>query len=168
MIAGIIMVLSLLLDGILTNFTSYMQGDLSLFYPMLTLVSLIIIYPFFQKDRKKYLLSAFVLGIIYDLFYTNLFIFNGVIFVIMGLLIIFIYKNIPTNFLTIILYAVVVIISYEALTSLIFIISQLETITLIDILYKIGHSLILNIIYVELLYLIMKLIPKKYTKLKIN
>ena len=168
MIAVIIMVLSLLLDGILSNFTSYMKGDLTLFYPMLTLVSLIVIYPFFQKNKKRYLLSAFILGIGYDLFYTNLFIFNGVIFVIMAFLIIFIYKNIPTNFLTIILYTVVVIISYEVLTSLIFIIFNLEKITLIDILYKIGHSLILNIIYVELTYLIIKLLPRKYTKLKIN
>ena len=45
---------------------------------------------------------------------------------------------------------------------------KLVPITLNKVVYKITHSLLLNIIYGELIYLILKIIPKKYKKLKIN
>lgn len=168
MITYIIMGISLLLDGILSNFLPYMINDLSYFYPMFTLMSIILIYPFYKKEPKKYLLTIFILGIIYDLFYTNLLIFDGLIFVLIGLVVKIIYQNMPTNFFTIILYALLGIIIYEVLTSLVFIAFQLVPINYKDIIYKISHSLILNIIYIEIMFLIIKILPKKYTSNKIN
>ena len=55
LVSNIIVIVSLILDGILTNFLPYMVSDLSIFTPLLTVVSLVIIYPFFKKDKKKYL-----------------------------------------------------------------------------------------------------------------
>ena len=46
-VAIIILVCSFLLDGILSNFLPYMIGDLSLFTPMFTIVSLVIVYLFY-------------------------------------------------------------------------------------------------------------------------
>ena len=48
------MILSLLLDGILTNYLPYLVNNLSLLTPLLTLISLLIIYPFYQKNHEKY------------------------------------------------------------------------------------------------------------------
>lgn len=167
-ISIIIVIISLLLDGILTNFLPYLSNSLSIFTPLLTLVSIFMIYPFFKKKEIKYLIMVFIIGIIYDLFYTNLLFFNGVLFIIIGLLIIYIYKNYEITPLRLVLYIVLLVISYEVLTGLILLIFNVVPITLYKIFYKIIHSLLLNIIYGELIYLIIYLIPKKYKKISIN
>ena len=53
----IIFIVSFFLDGILSNFLPYMVGDLSLFTPMLTIVSFVVVYPFFIKKTKWYFVS---------------------------------------------------------------------------------------------------------------
>lgn len=168
MLPLIIVIFSLLLDGIITNFIPYLVNDLSLFTPLLTLVSIFIIYPFYRKNNLKYLITVFIIGIIYDLFYTNLLFFNAIIFLLIGFISIFIYHNFEVNFLRIILYTVLLIAIYESLTALIILIFNLVPITLSKLTYKISHSLILNIIYIEILYLIVKLIPEKLKKISIN
>jgi len=83
----IFIIISLLLDGILNNLLPFI--NLSLFTPLLTLISIIIIYPLYIKKKKEYLLTIFITGIIYDLLYTNQLFLNGVVFFIIGLIIIF-------------------------------------------------------------------------------
>ncbi len=167
-ISIIIVIISLVLDGILSNFLPYLVNDLSLFTPLFTLVSIFIIYPFFKKKEKKYLITIFIIGVIYDLFYTNLLFFNGILFFIIGLLTIYSYKIYEMNFIKLLVYIIIVISLYEVLTASILLIFNIVSITFYKVIYKISHSLILNIIYGELLYLIIKKIPVKYKKISIN
>ena len=167
-ISLIIIIVSLLLDGILSNFLPYLYTDLSVFTPLLTLVSIFMIYPFFKKKEKKYLIIIFIVGIIYDLFYTNLLFFNGVLFVTMGLLIKYIYKTYEITPLRLVLYIIILVTAYESLTGLILLIYNIVPVTFYKIFYKIINSLLLNIIYSEIIYLIIKLIPEKYKKISIN
>ena len=62
----------LLLDGVLSNFLNYMLGDISIFNPLLTIVTIIMIYPYFKKDENKYFITSFILGFLYDLFYYKI------------------------------------------------------------------------------------------------
>ena len=71
MIPIVIIIISILLDGILTNILPYTVNNLSLFTPMFTILIPIIIYPFYLKEEKKYLITLIITGIIYDIFYTN-------------------------------------------------------------------------------------------------
>ena len=80
MIKYLIIIISLILDGILSNFLPVI--NLSYFTPLLTLTSIFIVYPFYTKDEYKYYITSFIVGIIYDLLYTNLLFFNGIIFVL--------------------------------------------------------------------------------------
>ena len=57
MIPLIIITLSLILDGILSNIFPYTVNNLSLFTPLLTLISIYLIYPFYKKKENKYILS---------------------------------------------------------------------------------------------------------------
>ena len=164
----IIVIISLFLDGILSNYLPYLVNNLSLFTPLCTLVAIFIIYPFFKKKEKKYLISVFIIGIIYDLFYTNLLFFNAVLFFIIGLITIYFYKIYEMNFLRLLFYIILVIICYEVLTASILLIFNMVPITFYKIIYKISHSLIINIIYGELLYFIIKIIPEKYKRISIN
>ena len=105
---------------------------------------------------------------IYDLLYTNLVFFNGVLFLIIGFISLEIYKNFEISYLKLIIYLILIISAYEILTGIILLIFNMVPVTLYKVLYKITHSLILNIIYGELIYLIINLIPKKYRKISIN
>ena len=168
MIPIIIMIISLLLDGLLTNYLPYIPNDLSLFTPLLTVVSIFIIYPFYRKKEKKYYITLFILGIVYDLFFTNLLFFNSLLFLLIGLVSRIINKNYEITFIRLIIYIPIIIILYESTTALIIFIYQLVPITIDKVIYKITHSLLLNIIYIEFIYLLLKIIPIKYKKISIN
>ncbi len=168
MIPYIIMMISLLLDGLLTNYLPYLVNELSIFTPMLTVISIICIYPFYQKQEKKYYLTIFILGMIYDLMYTNLLFWNGILFLILAIIVRFIYKNYEVTPIRLILYSIIIITIYETLTGIILFTFQLVPVTISKVFYKITHSLILNIIYIEIVYGIIKRIPKRFKKISIN
>lgn len=168
MIAYIIMTISLLLDGILTNYLPYLENTISIFTPLFTVVTIFIIFPLYYKKEKQYFITIFLLGIIYDLFYTNLLFFNATLFLIIGILTKFLYKNYEVNYFKLIIYITIVIISYESLTGTILFLFQIVPVTFFKVLYKITHSLLINIIYAELVFLIINCIPKKYKKIRIN
>lgn len=166
MISLIIMIISLILDGILSNFLPY--NDLSLFTPLLTIVSIFLIYPFYKKKETNYFITIAILGIIYDLFYTNLLFFNAALFLIIGYITKIIYKNLEISVIKLIIYLITIITIYELATAAIIFIFNLVPITMTKVIYKITHSLLLNIIYGEVVYIILKIIPKKYKKMNIN
>lgn len=167
-VALVIVIFSLLLDGLLTNFLPYMVQNLSFFTPMLTLVSLILIYPFFKKQLRKYFIICFVSGIVYDLLYTNLLFFNGLLFLAIGIFTMLFYRYFEVRYFTLVLAIVVMIFLYECLTVSIIFLFQLVPVSFGRLFYKISHSLLLNIIYGELLYGIIQLLPNKYKRLNIN
>lgn len=168
MIPIIIVICSILLDGILTNFLPYSPSTLSLFTPLLTVVSFILIYPFYRKKVKKYYIISITIGLIYDLLYTNLLFINAILFLIIAYITKIIYKNIEVNYLNIILFVIVIISLYEALNGLIIVVFNLVPITIESLIYKITHSLLLNILTTEIIYIIIKYLPKKYKKININ
>ena len=168
MVPYTLIVISLLLDGISSCFLPYLPNNLSLLTPMLTVVTLFLIYPFYRKQEKKYFLIVFITGLIYDLLYTNLLFFNATLFLIIGIVSKYIYKNYEPNYLNLIIQIVLIITIYELITTLIIIVFNLVPITLTKVLYKISHSLILNILYSEILFLIIAKMPKSYKKININ
>ena len=168
MIAVVLMIISLLLDGILSNFLPFLVNDLSFFTPMFSIVCIFICYPFYRKSEIKYYIILFVFGIIYDLFYTNLLFLDGCLFVILGYFSYYLQKVFGLGYFKMIIYAMVMVCTYEVLFSLILFVYNMVPITITMVLYKIVHSLILNILYLELLYVIVKIIPKKYKKINLN
>ncbi len=168
MIPTIIIIVSIILDGVLSNFLPYTVNSLSLFTPLLTVVSIFIIYPFYIKKEKYYYFVAAATGIIYDLFYTNMLFYNATIFLVLAIITRYISKNFEVNYLNIIIQILVIISSYEIINALIIIVFNLVPMDFYRLFYKISHSLLLNIIYSEILLLIVNKLPKKYKKININ
>lgn len=164
----IIMIISLLLDGLLTNYLPYLVNDLSYFTPLFTLISIFIVYPLYRKKEKEYFISIFILGFVYDLLFTNLLFFNAVLFVFIGFIIKYIIKNFELGYIKIIIYVLLIVIFYESLTALFLGVFNIVPITIDRLIYKITHSLLLNIIYSELLFIIIKLLPKRFKEISIN
>lgn len=163
-----IVLISLLLDGFLTNILPYTVENLSLLTPSLTLISLLLVYPFYRKKEMKYTILILITGIIYDLLYTNLLFFNAIVFYIVIRVMQYIYKKYEINYFTIIINTIIAITTYEVLQVIIISIYNLYPITLYSLIYKIKSSLLLNIIYAELIYFIISIIPRKYRKININ
>ncbi len=168
MIPLIIITLSLIIDGILSNIFPYTINNLSLFTPLLTLISIYLIYPFYKKKEQKYMITLFLTGIIYDLLYTNLIFYNAITFTIIGIISKYIYKHYEINYLNIIIQIILIVTIYESLNALIIILFNLVPMSISRLFYKITHSLLLNIIYSELLLLIINILPNKYKKVNIN
>lgn len=168
-ISSIIIIISLILDGLLSNFLPFMVGNLSIFTPLFTVVSIMIIYPFFRKrEKNKYLITLAMTGLIYDLLYTNLLFLNMIVFVILGFCTMLSHKYLDTNFIMILIKTIALIILYQALTSFYFWVFQVVPVSWNDFLYLVEHTLLINIIYAELGYILIRILPKKYLGLSIN
>ena len=170
LISIVIVIISFILDGVLTNFLPYGVGNLSLFTPLTTLVSIVVIYQLFyhNHNHKKYYIICSVVGFLYDLFYTNLLFFHTLLFLLIGYITTILYKQLGESYIRILINLFITIVVYELATSLCIIIFNLVPISIGRIAYKISHSLLFNLIYGEIIYIIIKLIPKKYRKVSIN
>ena len=138
-VAIVILVVSFFLDGILSNFLPYMVGDLSLFTPMITIVSLVIVYPLFTKRLKYYFFSCFVIGLLYDFMYTNLLFYNAILFLAVGCITMFMNRYIRRTWLSTLLFLVVAIVGYECMNAIIILIFQLVPMTFSRLIYKVSH-----------------------------
>ncbi len=94
--------------------------------------------------------------------------FNAVLFVFIGFIIKYIIKNFELGYIKIIIYVLLIVIFYESLTALFLGVFNIVPITIDRLIYKITHSLLLNIIYSELLFIIIKLLPKRFKEISIN
>ena len=113
-----------------------------------------------KKDKDYYILVG-ITGFLYDLFYTNLLFTNAIFFLLIGLIVSFIYKKMELNLLTNLFLTIFVIVIYQTIFSLSLFIFNVVPVNIKSTLYLISHSLILNIIYGEILYLICKYMPHK-------
>lgn len=159
--AYVILIISFLLDGILINYLPFMVNDLSYFTPLLTIVAISIIYPFFQKEEKKYFITILITGFLYDLFYTNLLFTNMIFFGILGLFTSFFYKKISFNPITYLIFLFLDICFYLLLYDFCLFLFNIVPLSIGNITYQITHSCILNLIYGEVLYLLCKYFPHK-------
>ena len=74
------------------------------------------------------------------MFYTNLLFYDGVVLFIFGIITIKLYKNIGYDFIRVLLYTIVFIITYELFNYLIIILFNLVSINMNKVIYKILHK----------------------------
>mgnify|MGYP002525215124 FL=1 len=148
----LIIISSFILDIILSNVLPFMKGDLSIFTSLFVPITIYLIYPFYKNQELRYYIESFIIGIIYDLIFTNLLFFDGVIFLIISLVSVKIYKNFIVDKYKNIMYVFLIIILYEFLVASIILIFNLVPICFYDFVYKISHTLLINVVYGFLLY----------------
>ncbi len=155
---------SFFLDGILSNFLSFLPNTLSFCTPLLTLVFLVVIFPLYKKNKKKYFLTAGILGFCYDLFYTNLLFFNACLFVEIAYLTTIFCKRIPLNYGTLPILLILLIGIYHLSTIFFLHLFQVLNPTLGDFFYLWTHTIFLNVLMGEIFYFIFCFCHKKYVK----
>lgn len=153
-----VLIISFILDSIVSNFVSL---D-SLFFPLFTLMALIIIYPYFNNNRNKYFEACLITGICYDLIYTNTIIIHGMLFLLIGFIITRLNLIISNNWLNVGIMAIICIIIYRFLAYGLLLITASTSFDFFNILKSIYSSLILNIVYVILIYIITDKISRRF------
>jgi rod shape-determining protein MreD len=151
-------IISFLLDSILTSFIPIN----SIFLPLFSLISLIIIYPYFHKEENRYLVFSFLLGLLYDICYTDTIFLNAFIFLLISFFIKLINEYISNNVFNISFISMLVITIYRIITYFVLVIINYLKYDFNDLLVSIYSSLIINVFYGIMLYLITDFISKKY------
>lgn len=146
----LILVISFLLD----NLISFFLNTNLLFNPLLSLVSLIIIFRYYhRKDENKYLITSFVLGLVYDIVCTDTIFLNAGIYLLLSLFIIKFYKIFSYNLLNSAILLIIVIIFYRSITFLVLSNFNFISFNLYHLLQSIYSSLILNLLYLSFFFL---------------
>ncbi len=149
------LVISFILDGLLSNYISTNIINPSYFRTIYSVISLVVIFSYFD-EHKKYLYILLILGSLFDIVYTNTFLLNIVIFFIIYLIINILNNYIPNNILTINLKSLLAILTYHLLSFLILTLANYHIYSINTLYIILYRSIIMTIIYTSISYLILR------------
>ena len=152
-----ILIVSFLLDGIMSKF---LPAN-SVFYSLFSLVSLIVVYPYFCGDKVSYYKYSFVFGFLYDLIYTDTMIFYAFMFLFMAFIITKLSLILNNNYFNTIIITLISIIAFRSVTYLLIAMTGNVNFNISIWFRGIYSSIITNVIYVILLLFITNFISKK-------
>lgn len=141
--------LSFILDGIISSVNNILL-------PLFSLLSLIFIYPYFKNNYIKYIVCSFILGLFYDVIYTNTPFFNAGIFLFIGILNYCFFKYFKNNNLNNLLLGICIIILYRLFTFLILLFVGFISFSFVNLLNSIYLSLVINLAYLYIFSVINK------------
>ncbi len=150
----IYLIVSAVLDLFLSSFVSLGYQNINYFFPLILVSSLPISF-LLIKNKKLFFTSIIVLSILYDLLYSDIVLINLYYFILYGLFLYIFYSNKKASILNILLISLGGIILYDSFIFLILILTNYSSLYIRLLLYKISHSLALNIIYVVLSLIIL-------------
>lgn len=155
-----ILAVSFITQMILSNF-------LTNSLPLFVIPALIVVYPYF-KDDLKYLAVCFIYGMFYDIFISSFTLMNTFMFLLIGTIITILNKQWNNNIFNNIIFFVMLDIVYQ--TVYYFIVSLIENISWTSYLNFsfILKTMIINIIFISILYIVTDKISKKYKIYKID
>lgn len=157
--AIILIVISFLFEGFFTTLISLN----SLFIPLFTLTSIIILYPFFdiKENWHKYIIVSIIFGMLYDIVYTNSIFINTISFCLCSILVIIINHYLNPSIIIKLGILLIGIIIHMIVTYLLLCLFNYLPFNENILIKGIYSSFIANIIYGVIIYLLSNLISKK-------
>lgn len=153
----IYLVLSFLLEAIVTNIFSLN----SLFIPLFTLTSLVIIYPYFNNKIFSFIITSIILGLLYDITFSSSIFINTIVFGVSSALIIFLYNYVNFSIYSSVLFNTIIIIFYRLISYLILCVIEYLNFNQFLLFKGIYSSLIINILYGLISYFMLYCVLKK-------
>lgn len=153
----LIIIFSLFLDFLLSSIN---YSLLSYFYPMITITTIVYLSNFYtNSNRSNYYLLVFLTSIIYDSIFVGNLLITVSSFMAVAILNMFLKRHLRSNLFNNILMLILSIILYEVFILLLLFVVGYKSFEFGMLLYKITHSLLLNTIYIIIMFLVLK--PKK-------
>ena len=153
----LIIIFSLFLDFLLSNIN---YSLLSYFYPMITITTIVYLSNFYtNSNRSNYYLLVFLTSIIYDSIFVGNLLITVSSFMAVAILNMFLKRHLRSNLFNNILMLILSLILYEVFILLLLFVVGYKSFEFGMLLYKITHSLLLNTIYIVIMFLVLK--PKK-------
>ena len=112
----ILLVISFLFQGIMSNFLGYILGNISIFSTIYVLITLMLIYPYFE-NKKKYFLVLVIFGWLVDVVYSNTFLLHISLFYVIYKFSNFFHFFFPYNLVTINVCSLLSVFIYHILSS---------------------------------------------------
>ena len=152
---------SFLLEGFMSNIFASSLTDVSYFTTIYTVISFVVIYPYFY-NKKKYYILLIIFGILFDALYTSTFIVNVFIFLGFCFLIYLLNNILSDNIFIINIISIIAIITYHLLSFIILSIAGYANYSFLLLGRIIVHSIIMTIIYTSLSYLVIKTLFNRF------
>lgn len=146
-------VISFLLDGLISNYISIDIANPSYLRTIYSVIALVIIYNYFENDRK-YLRLLLSIGFLFDIVYTNTLLLNIFSFFIIYIINRELNTYIPNNVLTINIKALIAITIYHLITYLLLLLSHYDIYPLKLLPLILCRSIIMTVIYATISYLV--------------
>lgn len=168
LIGLIVLTISFFLDGTVSNYLPFAYDQLYLLKTMFTIISLIVIFPYFNHNDKKYYQVAILFGLLYDVVYTNSFPLNTILFLLLALFIKKINEMVAYHYFNVLITTFTTIVFADLINVMVLNIINYTNINLYAFLYKIGNSLLINLIYISIIYIILEFVSHKYKIKRLN
>lgn len=117
-------------------------------------------------NNKKYYIICFIIGLIYDISYTNTGILNAFIFLLLGYIVSILNTYIKNNWISIIIISIIIIVLYRIITYFTLIFIDYFNFDMDTLINSIIYSLLFNILYILLMYIITNKVKKRRIYIK--
>lgn len=155
------LLISTLLQGIVSNYIGYNFNNLSWLLTIYPLINILILSPYFENKIKNIILII-VFGLLTDIVYGNTLILNTSIFLACFFISKSFHSLLPYNLLTINISNLLNVFIYHIINFLLLIALRYDNYTWRILLKLTSHSIIMTIIYSSILYLLIEYIYKKF------
>lgn len=169
LISIIYLVISLLLDGIMSNIFPSILSNISMFSTIYLIVAFVIIYPYFDNfNNKKFYILLVIFCLLFNIMYTASFALNLVIFLLIGIGIKILYNIFPENVFMTNVISIIMIIFYHVISFVILSIFSNTNYSIVVLLKIILNSLIMTVVYTSISYYIINFFMNKKKNKKIS
>ncbi len=159
----IFILISFILDGVL----SLLMNQDSIYIPLLSIMTLIVVYPYI-KDKQRIVIMGGIVGLLYDVVYTQTLFLNTILFCFLALVVLLFYKYIPINIVNSYILAILLILLFRVLSYLA-LVFYYELSFNWEVLFKsIYSSLITNLLYLTIMPFILGKIEGKRKKKRLS
>ena len=160
-ISIIYLVFSFILDNFMSNIFPSTLTNISYFTTIYIIISFVILYPYFNSEKKYYILFI-IFGILFDILYTGTFMFNMVLFLVIGIVIKIFNNLFPENIVTANVISIISIIVYHVISFIILNLVRSISYDFMLLVNIIIHSIIMTIIYTTISYFTVKYIFNRF------
>ena len=156
----ILLVISFLLQGFTSNFLSYTINDVSIFSTIYVLITLMLIYPYFE-NKKKYLILLVIFGWLVDIVYCNTFLLNISIFFVVYKFNNLFHFFLPDNLFTLNVSNLLGVFIYHMLSFLLLSLLRYGSFSFMVLGRMMYSSIIMTIVYTTISYFVIKLVRSR-------